>query len=197
MTETQATNAALKEWAVVCQALADGRQTLLIRKGGIQEIKGGFEVMHRAFWLFPTYIHQKAVDLVPAVREEFQRLQAAQPASGTLSIQLYATVQDVIKVADLERLRRLGDQHILSWDCVASRFHYRNKPGAHVLVLRVHRRPEPILLSKMAWYDGCVSWVELDRPIGFAGCSHVLSDGAFAVRLADIRAKLSGAGAVA
>ena len=28
------TNAALKEWAVVCNALADGRQIVLIRKGG-------------------------------------------------------------------------------------------------------------------------------------------------------------------
>jgi len=197
MTDTGTTNAALKEWAIVCQALGDGRQTLLIRKGGIQEIKEGFEVMHRSFWLFPTYVHQKATDLVPAVREEFQRVQAVQPAPGNLPIQLYATVEDVIRVTDLERLRQVADQHVLSWGCVASRFHYRNKPGVHALILRVHRRPEPILLPNMSWYDGCVSWVELDRPIGSAGCRPVLSDGDFAVRLADIRVKMSGAGAAA
>ncbi|OGB95743.1 MAG: hypothetical protein A2Z31_06420 [candidate division NC10 bacterium RBG_16_65_8] len=197
MTETGATNAALKEWAIVCRALADGRQTILIRKGGIQEIKDGFEVMHRDFWLFPTYVHQKATDLVPTVREKFQSIQAEQSAPGTLSIHLYATVEDAIRVADLDRLRLLGQHHILSWDCVASRFHYRNKPGVHVLVLRVHRRPEPIVLPSRSWYDGCVSWVELDRPIGSDGCTPVLSDGDFAVRLADVRARMSGAGASA
>ncbi len=194
MTEAGATNAALKEWAIVCRALGDGRQTLLIRKGGIQEIKGGFEVMHRDFWLFPTYVHQEATDLVPAVREECASVQADQPAPGSLSIQLYATVEDAIRVADLERLRSLAAHHILSWDCVASRFRYRNKPGVHVLVLRVHRRPEPIVVPNHSWYDGCVSWVELDRPIATAASVPILSDGDFAGRLADIRAKLFGAG---
>jgi hypothetical protein len=137
----EAVNAALKEWAVVCGALADGRQTLLIRKGGIQEIKDGFEVTHQRFWLFPTFVHQKEADLVPAAREEFRTMQAVSSASGTLAIQLYATVADVVQVMDLERLRRLADLHILSWECVASRFHYRNKPGVHVLTLRLCRRP--------------------------------------------------------
>ena len=194
MTEAGATNAALKEWAIVCRALGDGRQTLLIRKGGIQEIKDGFEVMHRDFWLFPTYVHQKATDLVPAAREEFASAQGDQSVPGTLSIRLYATVEDAIRVADLERLRSLAGHHLLSWDCVASRFHYRNKPGVHVLVLRVYRRPEPIVLPNRSRYDGCVSWVDLDRPIASAGCVPILSDEDFADRLADIRAKMSGAG---
>jgi hypothetical protein len=177
--------------------LADGRQTILIRKGGIHEIKDGFEVTHRTFWLFPTYVHQKAADLVPAVHDEFQVVQAAQPDPGTLSIQLYATVEDVVRVTELERLRHLGDQHVLSWECVAARFHYRNKPGVHLLVLRVYRRPEPILLPVKAWYDGCVSWVNLDQPIRPGGCRPVLSDADFTVRVADIRRALSGTGAAA
>jgi len=194
---TQATNAALKEWAIVCQALADGRQTLLVRKGGIQEIKDGFEVTHRNFWLFPTYVHQKATDLVPAVHEEFRAIQAAQPPSGILPIQLYATVEDVVRVADLERLRRLADRHVLAWDCVAARFHYRNRPGVHLLVVRVHRRPAPLLLHHKTWYDGCVSWVDLDQAISPDGCRPVLSDAEFAARAADIHEKVSGTGLAA
>jgi hypothetical protein len=65
------TNAALKEWAIVCRDLADGRQTVLIRKGGIEKVKASFQVTHRDFWLFPTYVHQKAGDLVPAIHAEF------------------------------------------------------------------------------------------------------------------------------
>jgi hypothetical protein len=191
MVGAETTSAALKEWAIVCSALADGRQTLLIRKGGIQEVKDGFEVTHRNFWLFPTYVHQKPMDLVPSVHDEFQAVQIAQPPAGTLSIQLYATVEDAFRVADLDRLRPLADQHVLSWDCVASRFHYRNKPGVHLLVLRVYRCPEPILLPQKSWYDGCVSWVELDQPLSSVACAPVLSDVAFASRIADIREEIS------
>ncbi len=49
---------ALKEWAAVCQALAVGRQTILLRKGGIAEGPGGFRAEHDAFWLLPTYFHE-------------------------------------------------------------------------------------------------------------------------------------------
>jgi len=192
MSGAQATNAALKEWAIVCQALEDGRQTLLIRKGGIQEVKDGFEVTHRNFWLFPTYVHQKATDLAPTVHAEFKAIQAAGPPPGILPIRLYAEVQDVVRVGDLERLRHLADQHVLSWDCVAARFHYRNKPGVHLLVVRIYRRPEAFLLPQKTWYDGCVSWVDLDHTIDPDGCRPVLSDAEFALRAADIHAKASG-----
>jgi hypothetical protein len=186
------TNAALKEWAVVCRALADGRQTLLIRKGGIEEIKAGFQVIHRDFWLFPTYVHQKAADLVPAVHAEFAGVQAARPPAGSIAFQLYATAEDVVKVMDLERLRSLEGCHILSWDCIASRFHYRNKPGVHVMTLRVYRRPTAIRVQNTPDYDGCVSWVGLDEPLATEGCAPILSEAEFGARLADIRARLAG-----
>ena len=40
---------ALKEWAAVCQALSTGRQIVLLRKGGIHEAAGEFELDHRQF----------------------------------------------------------------------------------------------------------------------------------------------------
>jgi hypothetical protein len=49
---------ALKEWATLCRALETGRQIILLRKGGIYESAGEFEVEHRRFLLFPTYLHQ-------------------------------------------------------------------------------------------------------------------------------------------
>jgi hypothetical protein len=191
------TNAALKEWAIVCRALADGRQTLLIRKGGIQEIKDGFQVTHRDFWLFPTYVHQKAADLTPAVHAEFEQTQRAQPPSDIVPFQLYATVEDAVKVMDLERLRALAGHHILSWDCIASRFDYRNKPGVHVMIMRVYRRPTVAMLRHMPRYDGCVSWVDLDQALETEGCAPVLSDAEFGTRLKDIRARLTGTGVAA
>ena len=42
---------ALKEWASVCKALEEGKQILLLRKGGIMEFRKGFEMKHNEFFL--------------------------------------------------------------------------------------------------------------------------------------------------
>ena len=45
---------AFKEWAVVCEALGDGRQSIILRKGGIAEGREGFAFAHGEFFLFPA-----------------------------------------------------------------------------------------------------------------------------------------------
>ena len=49
---------ALKEWSAVVHALLDGRQTVLLRKGGIHEKR--FAVTASRFLLFPTVAHSHA-----------------------------------------------------------------------------------------------------------------------------------------
>ena len=51
---------AFKEWASVCDALLEGRQTIILRKGGISEgtAPGLFVPEHSEFWLYPTWVHQ-------------------------------------------------------------------------------------------------------------------------------------------
>src|SRR5688500_9082628 len=49
---------AFKEWAVACEAMMRGIQTVLIRKGGIREEDGIFRVADSEFFLMPTYEHQ-------------------------------------------------------------------------------------------------------------------------------------------
>ncbi len=70
MTQT-ATMPALKEWSAVVHALLDGRQTVLLRKGGIGEKR--FDVAASEFVLFPTVAHSHA----ERVRPEHQDLLAA------------------------------------------------------------------------------------------------------------------------
>jgi len=48
---------ALKEWATVVNALENGDQTVLLRKGGILEDSSGFVVESEKFFLFPTFEH--------------------------------------------------------------------------------------------------------------------------------------------
>ena len=56
---------AFKEWAVICKALAEGRQAIILRKGGIAEEGETFRLEHKQFWLFPTYLHQQETGIKP------------------------------------------------------------------------------------------------------------------------------------
>lgn len=67
-------NIAFKEWAIVCRAIAEGRQTLILRKGGIAEKRGGFEVEHREFFLFPTLFHQQNDAVLFGARAELTQI---------------------------------------------------------------------------------------------------------------------------
>ena len=49
---------AFKEWAVICRALITGRQDIILRKGGIVEPGGSFQLLADEFYLFPTFVHQ-------------------------------------------------------------------------------------------------------------------------------------------
>ena len=50
---------AFKEWAVICRALAAGRQAVILRKGGISESGGEFRPEHERFLLLPTHFHEQ------------------------------------------------------------------------------------------------------------------------------------------
>ena len=50
---------AFKEWAIVCEAIGSGRQSIMLRKGGIAEGRDGFAFKHRGFFLFPTWFHEQ------------------------------------------------------------------------------------------------------------------------------------------
>src|ERR1700704_2034341 len=64
-----------KEWALVCEALGRGEQTILLRKGGIAEGREGFGFRHSEFFLFPTFFHEQVVKVrtpnaeIPAGRQ--------------------------------------------------------------------------------------------------------------------------------
>ena len=51
----------LKEWATVVKALENGKQTVILRKGGILETASGFNVESKKFFLFPTWEHQEKI----------------------------------------------------------------------------------------------------------------------------------------
>lgn len=180
---------ALKEWAVICRELEAGRQVVLLRKGGIRDQSRGFSVDHAEFFLFPTYVHENEDELTGAARPMLAEVERAAPSAGQVRLGLYAEVDHVTEVQDLEVLRRLDGLHALAWPAVERRFHYR-RPGLHVITLRVHRLPRPLTLPSLARYDGCRSWVPLEMSLPVAGAEPVLNEQAFARRVTAVREAL-------
>lgn len=171
------TQFAFKEWAVVCAALAAGRQTLILRKGGIHEGREGFQVEHREFWLFPTGFHQQRDEIISEAWPLLDEVQSRGQPSGH-SLDLYAVVEDVHHVVDRAALARLSGRHVWSEATVEQRFQYRT-PGLFALVVRVFRRPSPFEIADSPRFAGCKSWVDLPTPLSTSGLQPVLDDAMF------------------
>jgi hypothetical protein len=169
---------AFKEWAVICRALAEGRQAIILRKGGIAEQGGSFEVAQTRFWLFPTYLHQKADALKPEALRLLHAVESERPPSGTVRLSHFAEVGGVYQLHDIVGALKLDPLHLWSRETVVARFEYR-RPGLLVLPLRVFRVPEALEVPDLASYAGCKSWVELERDLPTAGATPVLDDDAF------------------
>jgi hypothetical protein len=184
---------ALKEWAVLCDAMARGDIVAMVRKGGIREQRAGFAVRHDRFLFYPTYFHERVDELAPRFRDALTASHSAQPASGTVRLSLVAEVAAVWKVEDLERLRAIEHEHGLAWSAVESRFNYRGNPGVHVVAVRVSRLRDTAEVPEIRRYAGCVSWVELDEEIDVAAARATLPGDAFDARLAQLRASLGEA----
>src|SRR5258706_7023725 len=88
-------NVALKEWASVCNTLEEGRQIILLRKGGILEAIGGFELEHPQFFLFPTYLHQNAQMLK---ERERKRLVSVNEERAQFQLSSAANVTDLVRL---------------------------------------------------------------------------------------------------
>lgn len=158
--------AAFKEWAVVCRALACGRQDVILRKGGIIEPGGGFQVECREFLLLPTFLHQSAEQLIPEARDLLCDVDGSRPPPGRVVFSHVATVMDAIRITDPADLVRYRGRHVWSDAVVAERFH-RWKDELHVLEVAVRPLPAPAMVPWHDDYGGCKSWITLhdDIPI--------------------------------
>ena len=169
---------ALKEWAVICRALAEGRQAILLRKGGLAELGGAFRVEQPRFWLFPTYFHEQQAGIVPAAQVLLELAEANKPPAGTLRLEHWAEVVAAYQVKELDWLLRLEDLHCWSEDTVRSRFAHR-QPGLNILAVRVHQMPGVIETPDRPEFAGCRSWVDLGREFPTQGARPVMNDEAF------------------
>ena len=149
---------AFKEWAGVVAAVRAGRQSILLRKGGIDEGPGGFRPEHAAFWLYPTAVHQAEQGLKSP-------WDVANPPTepGIVPLDVLVVVGRVARLDDLDALLALDDQHAWTEATVRKRFAYRS-PGLWALEIRAFRRETPWPVAITPLQLGCKTWVELESP---------------------------------
>ena len=161
---------ALKEWAAVGHALLDGRQTLLLRKGGIHERTFDAAVTDQdPFVLFPTIAHSH-VERTRIEHRDLLAAGAADVADETITVRCGLRLVDAVQVAAPDRLPELADLHIWTDASVAEdRVAFRPKHPLHALVVDAVALPEPATLPREERFAGCRSWLEL--PLAWDGRS--------------------------
>ncbi len=153
-----------KEWQVVCDALASGRQSILLRKGGIHEGRQGFSFAHDSFFLFPTRFHTSP----DQVTEGEAKVMPEWQSGDAIHITHHAEAAWAVTLTEWEKIAALQPYHIYSEQTVRDRFDWEGKGMAsgsiHVALVRIFKLAEPWEFPYEPKYGGCRSWVNLPEP---------------------------------
>jgi hypothetical protein len=194
---TTVTTPALKEWGAAAAALLDGRQTLLLRKGGIHEkhfrvtAPGAEQQGGQGFLLFPTVAHSHAERVRPEHRDMLE-IGAGDVRDGDFTVRCGLTQVAVVEVRRPDGLAEVEDLHIWTPESVhTDRLAFRPRHALQAMVVRAFELPEPVTLQRMEEYGGCRSW--LDLPITWDGRSgrQVHSEDRLAADAARVREALA------
>jgi hypothetical protein len=167
---------ALKEWDLVCSALLNGSQTILLRKGGILESANEFELEHKRFLLFPTFIHQD-----PRMLKEAHRANviSVRNEPDHVTLRGYGEAVRIFEVPCTNgraAVDRLSDLHMWDSPLIDMRFAYRPEKPLYVVVVRAWNLPQTLTIPNTLEYAGCKSWVPLDHEINIEGATPALPD---------------------
>ena len=150
---------ALKEWGAAVHGLLLGRQTVLLRKGGIHEKR--FVLQGSEFLLYPTVAHSHAESTRPE-HADLLAPGALDVVDGAIRLQAAASVVAAIEVVRPERIADLEPFHIWTTPSVrANRIDFRPRHRLTAIVVSVRPLATPVLVPVLPEYGGCRSWVDL------------------------------------
>ncbi|MGP0069227.1 MAG: DUF1802 family protein [Isosphaeraceae bacterium] len=172
---------AFKEWSGVCDALTEGRQSIILRKGGIREGSGPgrFVPEYDEFWLYPTGVHQAQQGLRT---RPFVVPPPHHGPDGSLAIRALARVAMIGYLDDESKLSELEPFHVLTEETVRKRYHYRT-PGLWILVARIWRRANAFAIMEAVDHAGCKTWVPLDAALSTSDLTPAVDDESWSERL--------------
>lgn len=188
---SRSTSTALKEWFVAIEALDQGLQILILRKGGIHKDDKDFRMIKPEFMLLPTFEHQ-AIDLLkPKYRTKLDNL-PHNSETNHVSISNWAKTIDTYEVRDETTLDRLSNFHIWEDSYARKRLNWRPKKPLTVAMLRIYKLEKPQIIPIVSEYLGCKSWVKLQTPITLTNLKPTLSDKDFRSQARAIRKIITG-----
>jgi hypothetical protein len=182
---------ALKEWAVAVKALREGRQVLLVRKGGISEETRHFRVSAERFLLFPTYEHQRADLLQPEFQADLTAVLGEARDPSRLRFDTWAELTDLFEIAEPAQVEALAPFYCFSTQYAEERLRWKPRHPLLVMAVRAYRLKTPIELELRPEFGGCKSWLTLDEDVDPANLVAAIDDDAYAARIAEVREALS------
>ena len=151
----------LKEWATVIKALENGKQTIILRKGGILETASGFNIESKKFLLFPTWEHQETKHVKPEFHGFLKNVLDNKPDEGFNKISSYAEVLDEKDIETKTIIDKLSEFHVWSDSYIEERRNWKPEKPLKVVFLRTYKIPE-IRIALKPEFEGCKSWIELN-----------------------------------
>jgi hypothetical protein len=158
---------AFKEWSYIVDALGKGKQSIILRKGGISEEGGDFVVKGTKFLLLPTLYHQ-AEEIIKPQWLPFLKGDKFNTPDNKAKILYYVEVVDAKLITDYSIVKKLDQYHAWKDEIIQERFNRWNK-SVHLLVTQVFELLTPVEIEMTPEYAGCKSWVELKEEVEMLG----------------------------
>ena len=151
----------LKEWATVVKALEQGKQTVILRKGGILETASGFNIESKKFFLFPTWEHQETKHVKPEFHNFLTDVLDKKPDDGLNKISSYGEILFEKDVSSMDTINELSPFHVWSDSYIEERRNWKPEKPIKAVFLKTMKIPE-FTLPLQPEFQGCKSWIEIN-----------------------------------
>ena len=180
------TSHAFKEWAVAVDALEQGKTIMLLRKGGIHERGGRFQVAHDQVLLYPTYEHQQPFLLKSEYAEQVTPVTSGWHPE-TIRIGSFARITDILLVSEATIVDALLPFHIWNEQFISDRLKWKPRQPLYILLLRAYKLAQEQMIPYSSTYGGCKSWIDLAQPIAINESVSVFQDATYNQIVEEIR----------
>ena len=184
---------ACKEWSSAREALGKGQIITIWRKGGLEDSPSvrttftGFNIEQKQFVLFPTGTHQSLDKIKPewwSLNEDKTSLNK----DNQVKVKYWALVEEAIEIETADQLLSMSNELINTNEHLVSSLNLYPDHKGKVLLLRVYKLTDPILVPYSQDYSGCKSWIELKIDVPKIGSIPVLSFKEFNAKIRFIKA---------
>ncbi|MEE2961390.1 MAG: DUF1802 family protein [Myxococcota bacterium] len=170
-------NKGLREWSVACEAIRQGQQVFLLRKGGLnQPNKPENVVPEQPFAFVPNYQFQNQMAIKPeACRLYRPQLQASEDDTK-VEITTVGVITESMSIENPVQAHRLWERHVWTADYLTERINTRPELKLHLMYVRAYALPEPITIERPEPLNKLVSWIDLPCTINTQNAKPVLQD---------------------